>query len=326
MSLSKKLNRWKEENLLTQEQCEKILTFERQRTGNTFWRTAFVIAGLLIGLGVCLLVASNWDAMGAVVKLVGDFAILGAFFYTTWWCVTHQKKGLSELFAILSFLMIGTTIGLVGQVFNLEGGWRSFALSWALLGLPFVVVSRALFFNLGWVCLLFSAFNMHWLEKTLEHLWETFDGSAIVFIAALCLLCYAGKKLDETAHPHTLLPQAFSKLTLWLAYLFTWFLGLHWGTRNFFHAPSWMIVIIANLFVFIFFGARMFLAIKTQNLVSFRRNAIWAEIYIFVLFASCFGSLFLSGLGFIAGGLAILGLIYVLRRTSRYIKTMGELK
>ena len=94
---------------------------------------------------------------------------------------------------------------------------------------------------------------MHWLEKTLEHLWETFDGSAIVFIAALCLLCYAGKKLDETAHPHTLLPQAFSKLTLWLAYLFTWFLGLHWGTRNFFHAPSWMIVIIANLFVFIFF-------------------------------------------------------------------------
>lgn len=326
MSLSKKLNRWKEENLLTQEQCEKILTFERQHTGNVFWRTAFIIAGLLIGLGICLLVASNWDTMGAIVKLVGDFAILGALFYTTWWCITHQKKGLSELFTILSFLMIGATIGLIGQVFNLEGGWRSFALAWALLGLPFVVVSRALFFNLGWVCLFFSAFDMDWLGDVINHLWKTFDGSAIVFVSVLCLLSYAGKKLDETAHLHTLLPKAFSKLVLWLAYIFTWLLGLHWGTRNLFHSPAWLTVIIANLFVFIFFGARMFLAIKTQHLVSFRRNAILTEIYIFVLFASCFGSLFLSGLGFIAGGLAILGLIYALRRTSRYIKTMGEFK
>ena len=326
MSLQKKLARWKEENLLTQEQCEKILTFERQRTGNTFWRTAFIIAGLLIGLGVCLLVASNWDAMGAVVKLVGDFAILGAFFYTTWWCLTHQKKGLSELFTILSFLMIGATIGLIGQVFNLEGGWHSFAMAWALLGLPFVVVSRALFFNLAWVCLFLSAFNMHWMEEVLEHLWKTFDGSAIAFVAVLCLLSYAGKKLDETAHPHTLLPKAFSKLALWAAYCFTWFLGLHWGTRNFLHSPDWLTVIIANLFVFIFFGARMFLAIKTQNLISFRRNAILVEIYIFMLFTSCFGNLFLSGLGFIGGGLAVLGLIYVLRRTSRYIKNMEEFK
>ncbi len=326
MSLQNKLTRWKEENLLTQEQCEKILTFERKRTGNTFWHTAFIIAGLLIGLGICLLIASNWDALGAVVKIVGDFAILGALFYTTWWCVIHERKGLKELFAILSFLMIGATIGLLGQVFNLEGGWQSFALAWALLGLPFVVVSRALFFNLGWVFLCFSAFEMSWIGKILKHLWKTFDGSAIIFVALLCLLSYAGKKLDETAHPYTLLPKAFSKLVLWLAYIFTWLLGLHWGTRNFLHSPDWLTVIIANLFVFIFFGARMFLAIKTQNLISFRRNAILAEIYIFVLFASCFGSLFLSGLGFIAGGLAILGLIYALRRTSRYIRTMGEFK
>ena len=326
MSLQNKLTRWKEENLLTQEQCEKILTFERKRTGNTFWHTAFIIAGLLIGLGICLLIASNWDTLGAIVKIVGDFAILGALFYTTWWCVIHERKGLKELFAILSFLMIGATIGLLGQVFNLEGGWNSFACAWALLGLPFVIISRSMFFNIGWLCLFFSIFNMGWMKEILEHIFRTFGGSAITFVAVLCLLSYAGKKLDEALHPYTLLPKAFGKLTLWLAYVFTWFLGLHWGTRNFLHSPDWLTVIIANLFVFIFFGARMFLAIKTQNLISFRRNAILAEIYIFVLFASCFGNLFLSGLGFIGGGLAVLGLIYVLRRTSRYIRTMGEFK
>lgn len=326
MSLQKKLTRWKEENLLTQEQYEKILAFERQRTGNTFWHTAFIMAGLLIGLGVCLLVASNWDALGTLAKVVGDFAILGALFYTTWWCVMHERKGLSELFAIFSFLMIGATIGLLGQVFNLEGGWRSFACAWAILGLPFVIISRSMFFNVGWLCLFFSIFNTGWMKEVLEHIFKTFDGAAIAFVAVLCLLSYAGKKLDETAHPYTLLPKAFSKLALWFAYFFTWILGMHWGTRTFLHSPDWMTVIMANLFVFIFFGARMFLAIKAQNIVSFRRNAISTELYIFVLFASCFGSLFLSGLGFIGGGLAVLGLVYVLRRTSRYIKNMGEFK
>lgn len=326
MSLQKKLIRWKEENLLTQEQCEKILTFERKRTGNTFWRTAFIIAGLLIGLGICLLIASNWDAMGSVVKLVGDFTILGVLFYATWRCAVHERKELKELFAILSFLMIGATIGLIGQIFNLEGGWHSFACAWAVLGLPFVIISRSMFFNLGWLCLFFSIFDIDWLIDVLEHIFETFDGTAIAFVAVLCLLSYAGKKLDETAHPYTLLPKAFSKLALWFAYFFTWILGMRWGTRTLWHSPDWMTVIIANLFVFIFFGTRMFLAMKTQNLTSFRRNAILAEIYIFVLFATCFGSLFLSGLGFIGGGLAILGLIYALRHTSRYIKNMEEFK
>lgn len=324
MSLQKKLNCWKEQNFITAAQCEQILTFERQRSGNTFWRTAFIIAGILIGLGVCLLVAANWDTLGAITKITGAFILLGGLFYTTWWCVVQQKKGLSELFAILSFLMIGATIGLIGQVFNLEGGWKSFAMAWALLGLPFVIISRSLFFNMGWICLFCSSLKFVQLEILLDTLWEDLPNATLCVIG-LCLLSYAGNKLDQAVHSRTMLPKSFEKLTLWTTYLCIWLIGLHWGCWRW-SDRSFLMALLANLLVFTFFALRMFLAIKTQNISSFRRNAIALEVYIFVLFASAFGNLFLSGVGFILAGGVILAMIYVFRRTARYIKTMEVFK
>lgn len=325
MSLAKKLARWKEQQFITQAQCDQILAFERARSSRTFWYSAFIFAGLLIGLGICLLIAANWKALGDVAKITGDFVLLGGLFYATWWCIARQKKGLTELFAILSFLMIGATIGLIGQVFNLEGGWSSFALFWALLGLPFVIVSRALFFNLGWWCLFLSFCNFEWIEKLFfRHLDET-----ALTVAVLYLLSYAGKKLDETLEPYTLLPRAFEKVTMWLAYVCIWYVGLRWGCDSglrWGYLGSFAHTLPANLLVFGFFALRLFTAVHTQNLTSFRRNAILAEIYVFILFASAFGNLFMSGIGFILGGLCILGMIYVFRRTSRYIKNMEVFK
>ena len=323
MSLSKKLVLWQEQQFITAEQSKKILDFERQRSGGLFRRSAFIVAGLLIGLGICLLVASNWNALGTVFKLTGDFVLLGSLFYTTFWCIMHERKGLTELFAILSFLMIGATIGLIGQVFHLNGGWSSFSLAWSLLGLPFVIVSRSVFFNMSWLCLFFSLFNNGWLEKITTHLVDSFDAHTVTIIAVLCLLSYAGKKLDETAHPYTLLPKAFEKLTLWLTYISISIIGLRWGTQGWHHVET---MLLSNLLVFAFLTARMFLSARMQNITSFRRNAILAEIYIFILFASHLGNLFMSGIGFILGGLAILAMIYVFKHTSRYIKNMEAFK
>ena len=325
MSLQKKLNRWKEQHFITSEQYEQILTFERQRSGNTFWRTAFVIAGILIGLGICLLVAANWDALGATTKIVGAFTILGGFFYTTWRCILQEKKGLSELFAILSFLMIGATIGLVGQTFNLEGGWQSFALFWALLGLPFVIISRSLFFNIAWLCLLGTSLKFAWLENLLDALWDNLS-NATLLVVCLYLLSYVANKLDKAVHSYIFLPKAFGKLMLGATYTCIGLIGLRWGCWRWWHQHLDVTALAANLLVFAFFALRMFLAIKAQNIGSFRRNAIAVEVYIFILFASACGNLFLSGMGFILAGGVILAMIYLFRRTTRYIKTMEVFK
>ena len=133
-------------------------------------------------------------------------------------------------------------------------------------------------------------------------------------IAVLSLLSYAGKKLDESTNKYTLLPKAFQSFSMLVAYVLV-FSTCFWYNDG-------IISLLAYIIAFLFFGVRMFMAVKTQDMISFKRNAIAVEVYIFLIFVSRFENLLLSGFGFILAGLAVLALIYSLRKTSKYIKTM----
>lgn len=321
MSLSKKLDRWKEQQFITQEQYNKILDFERTRSNSNFWRMAFIFAGLLIGLGVCLLVASNWNALGHTVKLVGDFILLGGCSYMVYWSMAQKHTGLRELFIILSFLLIGASIGLIGQVFQLDGGWRSAAVLWATLALVYVWASRVLFVGVTWWILFLSGLlQWNWLEQILEHIMDQLDSSALGLIAGLWALSFVGNKFNEKWGNYTRLAAAFEKVMMWLVYASVTFVGLRWGLTHW--GDPFLSQCFAHLIVFAFLGVRMYQAVQTQNQSSFKRNAVLAEIYVFGIFASRFGNLFVSGLGFILGGLFVIGFIYVLRKTTRYIRKM----
>lgn len=321
MSIPEKIKTWQENNLLSAQQAEQILAFERARGNRTFWRSAFIFAGLLIGLGICLIVASNWDALGASVKLTGAFLLLGGFSYAVYWSICQKHNGLKELFVIISFLLVGASIGLIAQVFQLDGGWQSFAAFWALLALAYVWVSRVLFVGIAWwVLFLSGVLKWTWLEPLFEHIGKHLDATSLTLIAGLWLLSYAGQKANEKLEIYTRLAAAFEKVMMWAAYLMVAFVGVRWGMVRWHNTLA--IECFAYLIVFAFLGARMYLAVQTQNRASFKRNAVLAEIYIFGIFTSRFGNLFLSGLGFIIGGILVLGFTYVLRKTTRYIKSM----
>lgn len=313
MSLAKKTNRWVEQHIITTEQAQAILNFEKSRNNGTFWRIAFIIAGLLIGLGIISLVAANWEYLPNALKLLGAFALLGGTSYATYWHLQQENKGWKEFFAILSFLLVAATIGLIAQIFNQGGGWQSFALAWALLGLPFVFVSRSTFFHMCWLVLFFSQFDLEWLGDCFKTL-----SSSTLSLGILCALCYAFGQLDKRFNTYTLFPKALDKLASWAAYATIFWIafrfGFNWGAESF----PWG----ARVLVFVCAALRLAWAIHTQNVTSFKRNALLTEIYIFVIFISTFSGLFMSGIGFILGGLLILGLIYVLRKTLQRIKKM----
>ncbi len=324
MSLSRKISKWIENQIITAAQGSQILEYEKSHNNVKFWKTAYTIAGLLIGLGICLMVSANWAILPTPVKLIGDFALLGCFIYGVIWAKENQKNFLREFFLLLSFLMIGATIGLIGQIFNLDGGWSSFAIFWSILGLPFVLLSQSLFFNFCWLCLFFTLFDFDWLDTLFRYIDKHIEG--VVFsVLLLSLLSYAGKKLDKAIHSITILPRAFSILSMFMAYVVIFILGFlrrSW----FFLYMSGISPFVIHAFSFLFFGARMFLAVRNQNVISFRRNALALEIYIFLLFSTRFGNLLMSGFGFVVGGLLILLMIYALKKTSKYIQSMEIFK
>ena len=324
MSLTTKTQKWLDNGLISNDQREKILAFERQRSNGTFWRTAFILAGLLIGLGICLLVAANWDVLPCIVKLMGDFVLLGAVIYGVYWSQETGHTGLKEVFAIVSFLMIGATIGLVGQVFHLSGGWNSFALSWAILGAVFVLASRALFFNMGWIILLMTLIKGKVFEKWITYLAEHLDAYTVGLVVGLILISCGAEKLYKYIQEKIVLPKALARLAMWMAYISVAFVGVRWGLIEW--KNSWGTMLFAYVIVFSFLAWRMYQAVLIQSATSFKRNAILAQLYIFGIFASRFGNLFLSGLGFIAGGVLVLLLIYSLKKTTGYIKQMEVFK
>ena len=326
MSLANKAAAWVENQIITPEQRDKILSFEKSKGNNVFWKTAFIIAGLLIGLGICLLIAANWDNLSNTVKLIGDFIILGAFSYYTYYFWTNKKRGLTELFAMLSFLMIGGSIGLISQIYQLQGGWERFALAWCLLSLPFIFISRVLFFNIVWGLLLITSVHFDILEKVWRFSLKYFTWKTPLTLVGFILLSFLFMKLDTIVNKHTLLAKAAEKISMWIAYYITFHVGIVWGLKWCFFCHPKESQMLAYLFVFAFLAFRMFWAMKGQNISSFKRNAILAEIYIFFIFISRIKNLWTSGIGFISAGLLVLFLIYVLRKTTKYIKDMEVFK
>lgn len=328
MLLSKKLQRWVEQGLISAEQSSQITQFEKKHNGGMFLKLSFTLAGLLIGLGVCLVIGANWDALPITLRLVGTFAIFAGFIYGLCQTYFSDKTKLREFFLIVCALMIGATIGLIGQIFNLDGGWKSFAIAWSILALPYVFFSRSRLLNGAWFILLLSGLDWgHFFEKLalwwpwlLAINWEYYVVPLIVSGVLLCCgISWLARKADEKIHQYTVIGEVVALFFLFCAYYTLACVGLI-DSVGFYHSRVDMWII--RLFVVAFLIARMLLAVQGQNVASFRRNAFLLELYIFALFVVQFSGLLNSGIGFIVCGLLILLLIKVLKYTSRYIKNM----
>jgi Predicted membrane protein (DUF2157) len=143
MKLDKKLATWCEANLLTAEQTRAILAYERLRGGSVNWIVLALgaVGALAVVAGLISLIAANWDAIPAPLKLAAAFTMLvGALAAAH--RLSHEEKTLaSDLLLAAHAGLVLATIGLVGQVYHLSGAaWRPLALA-AAMALPAAVIS-----------------------------------------------------------------------------------------------------------------------------------------------------------------------------------------
>ena len=104
-----------------------------------------ILGAVLIGGGVILLVAHNWDGLSretrtvlAFIPLVGAIALAG-------WVLARRRDSTPwrEGAATYWALTIGSTISLVARTYNISGDFGQFMLTWTLLGLPVIYLMRA---------------------------------------------------------------------------------------------------------------------------------------------------------------------------------------
>lgn len=107
--------------------------------------TCGIAGAFLIGLGIISLFAHNWEELSrglrAVISFIPLIAGQGLLAWVLW--KRPESDALKESTATFVSLMVGASIALIGQTYNIPGTASVFTLTWMLLILPLVYLARA---------------------------------------------------------------------------------------------------------------------------------------------------------------------------------------
>lgn len=104
-----------------------------------------ILGSLLVGLGIILIIAHNWDDLSRTTKTV--FAFLPLILAQAVCAFVLLRKSLNakwiESAATFLILSVGACIALIGQIYHIPGDLSSFLLTWLLLSLPLIYVMKS---------------------------------------------------------------------------------------------------------------------------------------------------------------------------------------
>lgn len=137
------------QGILTNETADKL----RQHYGKVkesnkkiaLFITCGAFGTLLIGLGIILLVGHNWEELPRFIRAILSIALLVIGQAFVLWVLLKKPNShvLKESSATFLTLMVGASIALICQTYNIPGDAGTFTLTWMLLTIPLVYLLQA---------------------------------------------------------------------------------------------------------------------------------------------------------------------------------------
>jgi uncharacterized membrane protein len=148
MSIERDLKSLQDAQVISAETAEAIRGFYRNKGDSSQNRLLIVfgvLGALLIGLGIILMLAHNWDELGKPIKTVFCFLPLligqALCFYTLRF--KSESAVMRESSATFLFFAVGASISLVSQIYHLNGNLANFILVWMVLAIPIIFLLRS---------------------------------------------------------------------------------------------------------------------------------------------------------------------------------------
>ena len=135
--------------ILTQEAADKIRQHYGEVKSIGKMTVMLIILGtigaLLIGLGIILLLAHNWEQLSRLTRAVLSLAPLAIGQALALWVLWKrpQSGAFKEGSATFLSLMVGASIALINQTYNIPGDTGTFILTWMLLIMPLAYLMQA---------------------------------------------------------------------------------------------------------------------------------------------------------------------------------------
>jgi uncharacterized membrane protein len=148
MSINKDIPELIKAGVITEDTAERIQQFYSLRdgtSGNRLFIVFGVIGAILVGLGLILIIAHNWDELPRLTKTVFAFLPLiigqGLCGFSLLW--KKDSVAWRESSASFLFFSVGASISLISQIYNIPGNISSFMLTWMLLCLPLIYLMKS---------------------------------------------------------------------------------------------------------------------------------------------------------------------------------------
>lgn len=132
-----------DEGILNQGQADKLKSrygeVKHVDVGKVTLTIFGIIGSVLIGGGIILILAHNWDNIGRPVRAILAFLPLVAAQIITGLILWYNKgTAWKEGSGAFMMLALGAAIAIIGQTYNLGGDLSDFLLTWMLVSLPIV--------------------------------------------------------------------------------------------------------------------------------------------------------------------------------------------
>lgn len=143
-SIIQEVDKWVKEGIITPEQAEKIKSRYPQREFKKFTHVLYILSALLIGGGILLFVASNWEKIPIIYRVLLIYGLLTYFSFQGFFI--YERKGnywLSEFFFFLAAITFGAGGWLIAQMFHFPPYYAKGILVWIIGTLPLVFLTES---------------------------------------------------------------------------------------------------------------------------------------------------------------------------------------
>lgn len=188
MNLHDKTNNWVTAGIITSEQRDRLLAFEARdaqpdrRGQRRLTATLATLGALLVGTGIILIIASNWDKISPFEKMGLLLCSLILTQALGWWLgETKDYPRVGRSLNFLGSILFGANIFLVAQAYNIRAHWPNGVLMWGLGTLPL-----ALLFNSSAMAALAIVTLTGWIGGELSFRCMAFVDSTL-FVPVYCV-------------------------------------------------------------------------------------------------------------------------------------------
>lgn len=148
MSILKEIPELVNAGVISQDTADKIRDYYRKKEGKSQNRLIVVfgiLGAILVGLGIILIIAHNWDELPRMTKTFLAFLPLIAGQALCGFTLVRKQESIAwrESCSIILFFAVGAAISLVSQIYNIPGNLSSFLLIWMLLCLPLIYLMKS---------------------------------------------------------------------------------------------------------------------------------------------------------------------------------------